>query len=177
MKEGKEELWPQGRNSREMQVVWFRQLQQVLKDFRRWTDSFLINEGALTLDPLNTLRLEGYSALSFDWKHEPVTYKLLVAFLLIASWGKGKDGWRRGKKRWVAKNASSWTWEFKAFTGQAFGERLKAYKVSDAFPGLIFLSLLFTNILRRKLLCTFNPPLLSYFLIVLPNYLFCPHGT
>lgn len=137
MKERKRgmEPWPKGGNLWEMQVVWFRQLQGVLKDFRRWTDSFLINEGALTLDPLNSLRVEGYSALSFDWK------QLLVAFLLIGSWGKGEeDGWRRGRKRWVAKNAGSWTWDFKGFAGQAFGERLKAYKVSDAFPGLVFLS-------------------------------------
>ena len=176
MKERKREmeLWPQWGNLWETQVVWFRQLQGVLKDFRRWTDSFLINEGALTLDLLNSLCVEGYSALSFDWKHEPVTYELLVAFLLIGSWGKGEeDGWRRGRKRCIAKNTGSWTWDFKGFAGQAFGERLKTYKVSDAFPGLIFLSLLFTNMLRRKLLCVFNLPLPSYFLIVLPNYLFC----
>lgn len=98
------ELWTQWGNLWEMQVVWFRQLEGVLKDFRRWADSFLINEGALTPDPLNSLWLEGYSALSFDWKHEPVTYELAVAFLLIASGGKGQeDSWRRGRKRWVAK--------------------------------------------------------------------------
>lgn len=129
MKERKREmeLWPQWGNSWEMQVVWFRQLQGVLKDFRRWTDSFLINEGALTLDLLNSLRVEGYSALSFDWKHEPVTYELLVAFLLIGSWGKGEeDGWRRGRRRWVAKHAGSWTQDFKWFAGQAFGGKVKS---------------------------------------------------
>lgn len=142
MKGGKREieLWPEWRNLWEMQLVWFRQLQGVLKDFRRWTDSFLINEGALTLDLLNSVWVESYSALSFDWKHEPVTYELLVAFLLIENWGKGEeDAWKRGRKRWVAKNAGSWKWDF---AGQAFGERLKAYKVSDAFPGLFFFTLL-----------------------------------
>lgn len=134
------ELWSQWGSLWERQVVWLRQLEGVLEDFRRWTDSFLINEGALTPDPLKLLWVQGYSALSFDWKHESAAYELSAAFLLIGSGGKGQeDGWRRGRKRWVAKNAGSWTWDFKGFAGQAYGERLKAYKVSDAFPGLIFL--------------------------------------
>lgn len=101
MKERKREteLWPQGKNLWEMQVVWFRQLEGALKDFRRWTDSFLINEGALTLDPPNSLWVEGYSALSFDWKQKPVTYELSVAFLLIEVGGRGKKmaGGEEGK--------------------------------------------------------------------------------
>lgn len=111
------ELWSQWGTLWEKQVVWFRQFEGMLKDFRRWTDSFLINEGALTPDPQNSLWVEGYSALPFDWKHESVTYELSVPFLLIGSGGKGQDGWRRGRKRWVAKNTGSWTWDFKGFAG------------------------------------------------------------
>lgn len=145
------ELWSQWGSFWETQEVWLRQLGGVLEDFRRCTDSFLINEGALTPALLNWLWVQGYSAACFDWKHESVTYELSAAFLLIGSGGKGQeDGWRRARKRWVAKNAGGWTQDLKGFAGQAFGEGLKAYKVSDAFPGLIFLSL-FTNMLRSKL--------------------------
>lgn len=147
MKERKREteLWPQGGNLWEMQVVWLRQPQGPLKGFRRWTDSFLINEGALTLDPLSSLRVEGYSAISFDWKREPAAPELLEAFLLMRSWGKGGRWPEEGKEKMGSKSAGSWTWDLKGFAGRASGGRLKTDKVSDALPGLTFYLLFIEN--------------------------------
>lgn len=87
------EAWSQWGSLWETQVVWFRQLEGVLRDFRRWRDSFLINEGALTPAPLLFSPLLWLKAsLCYLWA--------LSSFPFNRNWGEGARRWlEEGKEK------------------------------------------------------------------------------